>query len=99
MKTAIHRWSGQYWGYIYNGRLFDANSNYRGWVDNDNRVWRENGRYLGEVVENNYILRRKNIIEPMPRIPRIPPIPPIPPIPKIDKIGKIPRIGMIDPLV
>ncbi len=98
MKTPIYKWSGQYWGFIYNGKLFDANSNYKGWIDDRNQFWDSNGKYLGELIQDNYILRKENKTEPIPKIPKIPPIPPIPPIPKIDRIGKIPKIGWKDPL-
>lgn len=98
MKTSIYKWSGEYWGFIYNKRLFDQDSNYKGWIDESNQVWDENGRYMGELVQNNYILRRTSKVEPVPKVPKVPPVPPVPPVPKIDKIGKIPKVGWIDPL-
>lgn len=95
MKKPIFQWNGEYWGFIYNNKLFNDSSDYFGWIDGNNQVWKHDGSYLGELVEDNYILRRSNKVEP---IPKIPPIPPIPPIPKINKIPKIPKIGWIDPL-
>jgi hypothetical protein len=92
----IHRWSGEYVGFVSNGRLFDAHSNYLGWVEDDGRAWKADGRFLGEIVEGNYLLRRASMIEPIPRIPRIPPIPPISPIPRINRIGRIDRMGWDD---
>jgi hypothetical protein len=77
--------------------LFDDNGNYLGWVE-EGKVWRSDGTFLGEIVEDNYILRRKTMIPPIPKIPKIPPILPIPPIPSIDRIGKIPKIGWVDAL-
>jgi len=61
-------------------------------------AWRADGSFLGEIVDNNYIMRRENMVEPLPKIPKIPPIHPIPPISRIDKIGRIPRIGWKDVL-
>ena len=98
MKTPIYKWSGQYWGFIYNNRLNDANSNYKGWVDENNQVWNSNGKYLGEIVEEKYILRRISKVEPVPKIPKVPPIPPVPPVPKVNRVGKVPRVGWTDPL-
>ena len=97
-KTPIYRWSGEYFGFIYNGYLFDADSNYLGWVEDNGSAWNQDGTYLGELIEGNYILHNSVKIEPIPKIPKIPPIPPTPPIPKIDKIGKIGRLGWEDAL-
>jgi len=93
----IFRWSGEYFGFIHNECLFDADGNYLGWVE-EGKVWKSDGTFTGEIVEDNYILRREAIIPPIPKIPKIPPISPIPPIPSIDRIGKIPRIGWVDAL-
>ena len=97
-KTPIFRWNGEYFGFIHNGHFFDAGSNYLGWVEEDGSVWNEDGTYLGELAERNYILRNTMKMEPIPKIPKIPPIPPIPPIPKINKIGKIGKLGWEDAL-
>lgn len=98
MKKPIYKWSGQYWGFVYNGTLFDSNSNYKGWIDSDGQVWDENGKYKGEIVEENYILRRTTKAEPIPKVPKVPPVPPVPPVPKIDRVGKVPKAGWIDTL-
>ena len=97
-KTPIFRWSGEYSGFIHNGYFFDTNSNYLGWVEDDGTVWNKDGTYLGELIEENYILRNTMKMEPRPKIPKISPISPISPIPKIDKIGKSGRIGWEDAL-
>jgi hypothetical protein len=55
--TSIFKWSGEYSGFILDGHVFDARSHYLGWVDEDGTVWHRTGRYVGEVVEENYILR------------------------------------------
>jgi len=95
--TAIFRWTGEYFGFIVNKNLLDINGTYLGWIEDD-QVWGSDVVYLGEVVEENYILRRAVMIPRIPRIPRIPPIPPIPPIPEIDRIGRVPRVGWVDAL-
>jgi len=94
----IFRWSGEYFGFIHNGYFFDADGNYLGWIEDDGSVWNQDGTYLGELTEGNYILRNTMKIEPIPKIPKIPPIPPIPPIPEIDRIGKIGKLGWKDAL-
>lgn len=94
----LFKWSGEYAGFISNGRLFDDGGNYIGWLEMDGSAWGPDGRYLGELVEGSYILRNTMRIEPIPRIPKIPPIPPIPPMGSVNRIGKIPRIGWTDAL-
>ncbi|WP_024773027.1 4-fold beta flower protein [Aquimarina macrocephali] len=95
MKVPIYKWSGNYWGFIYNNRVFNKDAKYKGWVDDENRAWNSDGKYIGEIVSENYILRRNSKMQPMDKIPKIPPIPPIP---KIDRIGKINKMGWTDVL-
>lgn len=65
MKTPIYKWSGNFWGFVYNGRLFDKNANYNGWIDDQGRAWNKYGSYLGEIVQENYILRNASRVEPV----------------------------------
>lgn len=95
--TPIFRWTGEYFGFIISDCLFDGSSMYAGWIDRD-RAWRHDGHYLGEIVDEHYVLRNTMMTPPSPRIPRISPIPPIPPIPPINRIGRIPKIGWVDAL-
>ena len=97
-KIPIFRWNGEYFGFMYSNRLFDANSNYLGWVENDGRVWRSNGVFLGEVVDNNYILKRTNSVELSPKVSRHPPTPPVPPPPEPNRAGRNPKFCCQDAL-
>ena len=97
-EVPIYRWNGKYFGFICRGYFFDAKGNYLGWVDEDNKVWRSNGEFLGEIVDKNYILRRIDMISPLSKIPKIPPISPIPPIPKPNRIGRAAIPGWEDAL-
>ena len=45
----IFRWDGKYWGFIAGNNLFNANGEYRGWVENNGSVWSHEGRYFGEI--------------------------------------------------
>ena len=92
-----NRWKGQYFGFIYRGKFFDANGNYLGWIEDD-KVWDSSGNFLGEIIEENYILRRKTMTKPVLKVPKVAPVPPVPPVPKIDKVRKIPRPNWIDAL-
>ncbi|EKO3581329.1 hypothetical protein N6C00_000554 [Vibrio metschnikovii] len=87
--TPIYRWNGQYFGFIKNDRLFSASSQYLGWVTEDGRVWRRYGTFLGEVENENYILRRTSMA-----IPAIPATPDR----RANRAGKALRAGQIDAL-
>jgi hypothetical protein len=69
----IFRWNGEYFGFISNGHLFSAKSEYLAWVENDGSVWRSDESYLGELVEKNYILRNTSHMQPMSRMARMSP--------------------------
>jgi len=94
----IFRWNGQYWGFESNGHLFNSRGEYRGWIENDGNAWRHDGSYLGELVDDNYILRLTLKIEPVPRVPRVPPISPVRPVPSVNRVGRVPRVSYEDPL-
>lgn len=38
MKTPIYKWSGKYWGLIYDGKLFDKNASYKSWIHDSGRA-------------------------------------------------------------
>jgi hypothetical protein len=95
--TPIFRWSGEYFGFTSGDCLFGATSTYFAWIEHG-RVWRSDGLYVGEIVDENYVLRNSSMVAPAPRVPRIPPVPPIPPVPSINRVGRIPRIGWTDAL-
>lgn len=95
--TPLFTWSGKYVGFIADGRIFDARSNYRGWIE-ESHAWNGDGTYLGEVVDVHYILRNTLTVKPMPKMPRMPPMPPMPPLPSMPQVSRIPRVGWIDAL-
>jgi hypothetical protein len=98
MKTPVYKWSGKYWGFISNNKLFDQNATYCGWIDEDNRVWNTDGFFLGEVIDENYILRKNMKMQPMNKIPKMAPMQPMPPLPRMDRVGRISRLGWDDVL-
>lgn len=96
--TPIYRWNGQYFGFIKNDRLFSASSQYLGWVTEDGRAWRRNGTFLGEVENENYILRRTSMATPATRAVRATPAIPATPARRANRAGKALRAGRIDAL-
>jgi len=93
----VFKWSGQHLGFITNNYLFGSDSSYLGWVEQDGSVWARNGRYLGELIEGQYILRNSMKMQPMSRMPKMPPMPPMSPMPPMPRMPRMPRMGWVDP--
>jgi hypothetical protein len=96
--TAIYRWNGEYFGFLRDGRLFNAVSEYLGWVTEDGRVWRKNGTFLGEIEGENYILRRTSMATPARRAVRATPATPAIPARRAHRAGRARRVGRVDAL-
>ena len=94
----IFRRNGQYFGFIRNGRIFAADSSYIGWLDDDGRVWEAGGNFLGEIVDEKYILRRNNMATPARRAARTRPATPATPARPANRAGRAPRAGWSDAL-
>jgi hypothetical protein len=86
MKEFIYRWNGEYFGFLYNGRLFDKYSTYLGWVD-ENEVWKKDGTYFGEIIEGSYILRRTSMAARARRAIRAIPATPATPASRINRVA------------
>jgi hypothetical protein len=94
----LFRWSGGFVGFFTDGCLFDANGRYFGWEDRAGRVWRSDGRYLGERVDQHYVLRRVAWATPVPQPRRVPPVIPELPLPPPHRTARPPRPGWEDAL-
>jgi len=98
MKDPLYKWSGQYVGFIHNDRLFDASSGYIGWVEEDGRCWAANGSFLGELVDENYVLRRTAMATPASKAAKARPASPATPARRANRAGRATRAGWIDAL-
>lgn len=96
--TPIYRWNGEYFGFISNGRLFNAASEYLGWVTDDGRVWRVDGSFLGDIEDKNYILRRTSMATPAHRARRAIPAIPATPARRANRAARASRAGRVDAL-
>jgi hypothetical protein len=94
----IFRWSGEYFGFILNDRFFDHAGKYLGWMSDEGAIWSADGTFVGELVDNNYVLRRIAMINPLPRIPQLPPLPPLPILPSLPRLPRLQRLGYRDAL-
>jgi hypothetical protein len=93
----VFRWSGEYFGFIRDNNFFDKDGIYLGWLEYE-RIWKIDGEFLGELIDENYILRNKFDVPICCRVPRTPPLRPIPPTPSTDRAGKELRSGWVDSL-
>lgn len=96
--TPLYTWAGQYCAFIRNGRIFDRHSNYLGWLTEDGRAWRRDGSFWGELVDENYILRRTNMVTPARRAVRAIPARPATPARRVNRVGRVSRVGHVDAL-
>lgn len=96
--TPLYTWAGQYCAFIRNGRIFDRHSAYLGWVTEDGRAWRRDGSFLGELVDENYILRRTSMAIPGRRAARATPARPATPVARANRAGRASRAGCVDAL-
>ena len=97
-KSPPFRWSGEYCGFRYHGRLFDAQSNELGWVDAAGRAWRSDGTCLGALIEEHYLLRPPGEPGPAPPGPKAPLVPPVPPPPSRRRPPRVLSPGWRDAL-
>jgi hypothetical protein len=96
-RKPIYRWNGRYFGFILKGYLFDARSSYVGWVEGNN-VWTRDGRYLGELVDENYVLRRSGMATPARRALKAAPATPATPARRANRGARAQRGGWEDAL-
>ena len=97
-RLKIFKWNGEYFGFVRRGYLFSHRGEYRGWIDRNQRVWKSSGEFLGQLVDEKYILRRNTMILPVPKVPKVPPVSPVPPIRPTNRTGRIPKVGWTDAL-
>jgi hypothetical protein len=96
--TPLFTWSGQFVGFISRKNLFTPKSKYLGWIEDDGSVWWANGKYAGEIVDENYILRHSMKMEPMPKMPHMTPMSPMAPMAPMNRMAKLPKLGYVDAL-
>lgn len=94
----LYTWSGHYCGFIQNNYIFDLRCKYLGWLDDDGRAWHANGHFWGELVEENYILRRMSMATPAIRAIRATPATPATPAARATRAARAARTGYTDVL-
>jgi hypothetical protein len=96
--TSIFRWNGTYFGFLSGPYLFDAGANYLGWRSEDGKVWRHDGSFLGEIVDEHYILRKAGASPPSNRSARSRPSTPSTPSRTSSRSARSARSGWTDAL-
>ena len=59
--TPLYTWDGRHVGFRVDDHLYAADGTPFGWVDEKGEVWHADGRYLGELVEEAYVLRERSV--------------------------------------
>jgi hypothetical protein len=95
--TIVFKWTGVYAGFFSNDRLFDRFGRYLGWRDACGSVWKYDGEWLGQVVEENYLVRDPRALSQR-RPPQVPPVPARPPMPPAPRVARVPWPNCCDPL-
>lgn len=97
MTQAIYRLNGEYFGFIWEARLFDKDSKYVGWVDGK-EVWTTKNEYLGELLDGKYILRAIKLENPSCKGQCPPPMRPVKPSKCENTKRQPPKKGYVDAL-
>ena len=81
----IFNTSGEYSAFIYEGHLYNPNSHLLGYVMNGNEVFNTRGQFIGEILNDDRIVRNSFQSKPgiIPPLPQLPPLPPLPPLPRL----------------
>jgi hypothetical protein len=98
MTIPIHRWTGEYIGFLDGDWLYDTEGSYLGWREEPGAMWFRDGVYLGQVVENHYVLRDVRWAQPVRRAPPVSPLPCAPPPRPGSRSPRIPRPNWTDGL-
>jgi hypothetical protein len=98
----VFRASGAYWGFIDGGRLYDRYGRQTAWLDpvpgRPPDVFDLGGRFLGELVDEHYVLRSGLRAEPVHRAPRAAQLHAAPPDAWPDREPRAPRRDWADAL-
>jgi len=64
----LFKWNGEPLGFVDDrGELFDTLGRYLGSADRDGTAWWNDGQYLGQLIDGDYILRNVLRLPPPPR--------------------------------
>ncbi|MEJ1355256.1 MAG: hypothetical protein RNU03_00100 [Candidatus Sedimenticola sp. (ex Thyasira tokunagai)] len=96
--TSLFTWSGQYVGFMDGKWLYYCNGRYLGWRDHQYLVWQADGTFLGQLVEEHYVMRNLARCYPARQTPPVPPLPHDPPLSAGSQLPQQPRPGWIDTL-
>ena len=98
MSQIIFRWSGDPVAFVEDGRVFDFQGRYLGWIEMDHSVWAANGQHVGAVIDGEHLLRSTISLPRTPRLARALPesTPPMPnPLPG-KRMPLPPMYGWVD---
>jgi hypothetical protein len=68
--TPLFRWEGHYWGFVADGQVYDRYGRHVAWLEpgpEGTDVYALTGRFLGELRDEHYVVRRLYRGEPIHR--------------------------------
>jgi hypothetical protein len=74
LAVPVFRWSGAHVGFMVDGWFFSTAGRYLGWYEADSTVWAADGAFIGERVDDHYVLRNLRRVAPVRRTPKVPPV-------------------------
>ncbi len=87
----VFRWNGTYFGFFAGDWLFNRAGKPLAWVDSsDHSVWRRDGSYLGQVINDHYILRNRS----QSRSSRAVPSAPANHVPHVAHVSRVGHVGL-----
>jgi hypothetical protein len=97
--TPLFRWDGAYWGFLLENQLYDRYGRHVGWFETPGiDVYDLSGHFMGELWEEQYVLRSIFRSEPIPRASRAPVPYPTPPAAPPERDARDPREDWSDAL-
>lgn len=94
----IFQWSGEYWGFLIKDELFDQDGYQIGKIDKSNKVWANNNTYLGDLIEDSYVMRPENLPTIGKKFQWIKGKKVAAPVAHVNRVGRVKWGGWMDPL-
>jgi hypothetical protein len=90
----IYNTSGDYVAFVSNGYLFSPNAEWLGVIKRGNQVYLKNGNFLGYLLNDDRIARKK---DELPKLPILQPLMPLKPLPPLRPLLRLAKPALLYP--
>lgn len=90
----IYNTSGNYVAFVLNGNLFSPSSEWLGFIRNGNQVYLKNGKFVGYLLNDDRIARRKDELQ---RMNLLAPLSPLKPLMPLRPMKRLPMAQLLHP--